>query len=180
MRTLRKVVSGVPQGSVLGPLLFVIFINDLPGDLSNKCKLFADDLKLIVDASNIFSINKDINALEKWESLWLLRFNREKCKVMQLNYHDNPKNEYTFNGVKLEAIDTEKDLGVINISSLSWNDHIKQCISKSNQMITWVTRCFISREKGLMNRIYKTIIRPYLEYASQLWSPMITGVSFWS
>ena len=93
---------------------------------------------------------------------------------MQLNYHDNPKNEYTFNGVKLEAIDKEKDLGVINIYLLSWNDHIKKCISKSNQMIAWVTRCIISREKGLMNRIYKTIIRPHLEYASQLWSPTAT------
>ena len=95
---------------------------------------------------------------------WLLSSTLKSEKSSQLNYHDSPKNKYTFNSVKLEAIDKEKDLGVINISSLSWIDHIKQCISKSNQMIAWVTRCIISREKGVMNRIYQTIIRPQLEY----------------
>ena len=95
---------------------------------------------------------------------------------------DNPKNEYTFNGVKLEAIDKEKDLGVINISSLSWIDHSKQCVSKSNQIIAFVRRCVISREKDLLNRIYQTIIRPHLEYDSHglQQPPMVTGVSFWS
>ena len=66
------VLSGVPQGSVLGPLLFVLFVNDLPDELKNATKLFADDLKLIVNASNKLKTNEDLSKLEKWESLWLI------------------------------------------------------------------------------------------------------------
>ena len=91
----------------------------------------------------------------------MLRLNPEKCKVIKLTYHDNPKNEYTFNGVMLETIDKDKDLGGIKFLHYLG-------------MIAWVTRCIISREKGVMNIIYKTIIRPHLEYASQLWSPTAT------
>ena len=80
--SLRDVLSGVPQGSVLGPLLFVLFVNDLPDSVKNVTKLFADDLKLIADASDKVSIENDLSSLEEWESLWLLKFKPKKCKVM--------------------------------------------------------------------------------------------------
>ena len=86
--SLRDVLSGVPQGSVLGPLLFVLFINDLPDNVKNITKLFADDLKLIARANNISETISDLSALEDWESLWLLKFNSKKCKVMHLNFND--------------------------------------------------------------------------------------------
>ena len=86
----RDVLSGVPQGSVLGPLLFVLFVNYLPDELKNATKLFADDLKLIVNASNKLKTNEDLSKLEKWESLWLIKFNPSKCKVMHLAYNNNP------------------------------------------------------------------------------------------
>ena len=108
--TSRDVLSGVPQGSVLGPLLFVLFINDLPDGLKNITKLFADDLKLIVNARNRDEVNRDISILEKWEALWLLSFNPKKCKVMHLNYNDNPSNQYFLDGILLENLKTEKDL----------------------------------------------------------------------
>ena len=82
--SLKKVLSGVPQGSVLGPLLFVLFINDLPGGLDNVSKLFADDLKLICNADRVNCIKSDLRHLEQWEQLWLLKFNASKCKVMHL------------------------------------------------------------------------------------------------
>ena len=91
--SVRDVLSGVPQGSVLGPLLFVLFINDLPDNIKNVTKLFADDLKLIVNAQCKAGVIEDISALEYWESLWLLKFNPKKCKVMHLKYNDNPMNE---------------------------------------------------------------------------------------
>ena len=175
----RRVRSGVPQGSVLGPLLFVMFINDLPDGLNGVARLFADDLKLIVDASNTNSVNHDIRILQEWESLWLLKFNPTKCKVMHLNYNSNPLNEYSFNGVVLESIEKEKDLGVTTTSSLFWNEQIKACLSKANKMISWVTRNLILRDKTVMLNVYKTIIRPHLEYCTQLWSP-VAGYGNWS
>ena len=77
--SLKKVLSGVPQGSVLGPLLFVLFINDIPGGLDNVSKLFADDLKLICNADRVNCIKSDLRYLEQWEQLWLLKFNASKC-----------------------------------------------------------------------------------------------------
>ena len=73
--TTRDVISGVPQGSVLGPLLFVLFINDLPDGIKNISKLFADDLKLIANAKNNIDVTEDLSKLEEWEALWLLNFN---------------------------------------------------------------------------------------------------------
>ena len=87
---IRNVLSGVPQGSVLGPLLFVLFINDLPESVKNKVKLFADDLKLIGNVANSSRIVDDLKQLEKWENLWLLRFNPSKCKFIHLYFNNNP------------------------------------------------------------------------------------------
>ena len=167
----RNVISGVPQGSVLGPLLFVIFINDLPNSINAISKLFADDLKVIVDANDTKNTSDMLESLEDWENIWLLRFNPAKCKVMHIPYNDNPVNDYVFSNVTLESVDEEKDLGVLTSSNLKWTQQIKSCISKANSMIAWVTRNLIMRELSVMRSVYKTIIRPHLEYCAQLWSP---------
>ena len=109
--------------------------------------------------------------LKDWENLWLLKFNPTKCKVMHIEHNDNPKNDYVFSGVTLEAIEEEKDLGVLTCANMKWNQQIKSCIGKANSMIAWVTRNLILRELGVMRNVYKTIIRPHLEYCAQLWSP---------
>ena len=114
---------------------------------------------------------EDICELEIWESIWLLRFNPLKCKVMHLDFNDNPKIEYILDGVKLETSEQEKDLGVVTSSSFLWNDHIKTSISKANKMICWIARNLIIREKVVMLNIYKSLIRPHLEYCVQLWNP---------
>ena len=76
----KPVMSGVPQGSVLGPLLFLLFINDLPQCMINQIKIFADDVKMVVDPKQIETIQRDLNELCMWESIWLLKFNLDKCK----------------------------------------------------------------------------------------------------
>ena len=86
--SIKEVLSGIPQGSVLGPLLFVLYINDLPDYVENKAKLFADDLKLI---PNRKIIDDDLRKLEQWERTWLLKFNLDKCKVMHLEFNNNQK-----------------------------------------------------------------------------------------
>ena len=167
----KHVLSGVPQGSVLGPLLFILYVNDLPDLVKNKIKLFADDLKLIGNAANHSSVAKDIEELEVWESIWLLQFNPAKCKVVHINFNNNPFLNYKVNGIELEVSAQEKDLGVITHSSLLWNEQIKACISKANRMICWIVRNLVIREKVVMIAIYKALIRPHLEYCVQLWNP---------
>ena len=151
-------MSGVPQGSVLGPLLFLLFINDLPDSVKNKVKLFADDLKLIGNAAHSSSIIEDLKQLEEWENLWLLRFNPSKCKVIHLEFNDNPNIDYYLDGVNLNPSELEKDLGVSTHRSLLWNVHIKECISKANKMICWIARNLMIREKYVMLNIYKSLI----------------------
>ena len=90
----RPVPSGVPQGSVLGPLLFVLFINDLPDKIQNVTKLFADDLNIIANAKNKDAVTRDFSRLEEWESSWLLSFNPKICKVLHLDYNNNHLNHY--------------------------------------------------------------------------------------
>ena len=170
---IRNVLSGFPQGSVLGPLLFVLFINDLPESVKNKVKLFADDLKLIGNVANSSRIVDDLKQLESWENLWLLRFNPSKCKVIHLDFNNNPNLEYYLDGVKLNASELEKDLGVFTHESLSWKVHIKESVAKANKMICWIARNLIIREKCVMLNIYKTLIRPHLEYCVQLWNPVV-------
>ena len=168
----QAVLSGVPQGSVLGPLLFVLFINDLPGGLNNVTKLFADDLKLIGNASNVNSINEDLASLERWEELWLLRFNASKCKVMHLNFNDNCTHSYVLDGTSLEAVSEEKDLGLLTTCHLDWKESIYASIKDANKMISWVTRNIVNKERNVMLSIYKTLIRPKLEYCVQVWNPV--------
>ena len=86
--------------------------------------------------------------------------------------NNNPLNVYSFNGIILNSIECDKDLGVITTSNLLWNDQIKGCIAKANKMISWVIRNLVSRDKNVMLNIYKTIIRPHSEYCTQLWSPV--------
>ena len=108
------VVSGVPQGSVLGPVLFTIYINDLDSGITNIIKKFADDTKLFGPAGSndeINSIRADLKRLEDWSNLWQMQFNAEKCKVMYLGKR-NTNAKYHVAGVEISRVTEEKDLGV--------------------------------------------------------------------
>ena len=113
MSGIKDVLSGIPQGSVLGPLLFIIFINDLPDYVKSRVTIFADDLKLIGNASDRTIIDKDLEDLELWEKRWLLKFNIDKCKVLHLKFNDNLNLEYKLNGIIMTESEQEKDLGVL-------------------------------------------------------------------
>ena len=90
----KDILSGIPQGSVLGPLLFILFINDLPDCLKSSVKIFADDLKLIANLSDKTVVDNDLKSLEDWEIKWLLEFNSEKCKVLHIDLNDNEHLDY--------------------------------------------------------------------------------------
>ena len=168
---IKKVLSGIPQGSVLGPLLFLLFINDLPEYVESIIKLFADDLKLIGNASNRKLIDNDLRNLELWEKTWLVGFNHDKCKVMHIKHNNNKNLKYELDGNTIEESVLEKDLGVLTSDTMLWTEQIKTSIDKANKIIGWIARNLISRDMLVMNRIYKALVRHHLEFCVQLWNP---------
>ena len=169
----RRIVSGVPQGSILGPLLFLLFINDLPTEVKNKVFLFADDLKMIVNPTRKDIVESDLRCLERWENTWLLRFNTEKCKVLHLLANNNPQIDYILDDNILQVVESEKDLGLTVSCDLKWDEHIKNSLCKANRMIAWISRNVICKGKEVMKNIYTCLIRPHIEYCVQLWSPVV-------
>ena len=113
----KEVISGVPQGSVLGPILFVIFINDLPDKIKNVIKLFADDIKVISLVDNVTCssiLKEDIGSLNEWSKQWLMDFYEDKCVVMHLG-SNNENYVYFLNSHKLSESHQERDLVVVLI-----------------------------------------------------------------
>ncbi len=178
----QKVTSGVPQGSVLGPVLFLIFINDLPLKVISPLSLFADDSKIftrIVDKENKDKIYNNagcdilqqdlINVLE-WAKKWKMEFNVEKCKIMHIG-HNNPKNTYNMDGSNLTETLKEKDLGVLIDNKLDFGDHIKEIVGRANRMIGMIRASFACLNIKMFLNLYMALIRPLLEYCVQVWSP---------
>ena len=172
----RKVISGVPQGSVLGPLLFVLYINDLPEAVDSEVYLFADDTKIVnkvEDVQDAMKLQKDINALENWSKTWLLRFHPDKCHVLTLGKFDNIRHahQYTLGDVVLEHVFSEKDLGVTFDSELTFEEHILNQVNKANSIVGLIRRSFVYLTPSLFRQLFIAFVRPHLEYAQVVWSP---------
>ena len=174
------VTSGVPQGSVLGPALFLIYISDVTSHVENFISLFADDSKLfckVIDQNlSTESLQRDITALSDWSDRMLMKFNVGKCHVLHLGSKNPQKDYYMPNAKKLtyptlEVVDKEKDLGVYIDNKLNFYHHMEAKLKKANQMLGIVKRTFKYMEPKTFSLLYKTIIRPHLEYASITWSP---------
>ena len=170
--TLKDILSGIPQGSVLGPLLFLIYINDLPCYVKSFIKLFADDVKIIANVKDRSVIDEDLKGLELWGSTWLLDFNYDRCKVSHTDIIANKCFDYTLNDNYLTISEQEKDLGILTSNTLLWTDQISSSVSKANKLICWITRNLINKDRSVMLPVYKTLIRPHLEYCVQLWNPV--------
>lgn len=170
-----NVISGVPQGTVLGPLLFLVYINDLPELVKCKIRLFADDALIyrVIDSINdAISLQEDLNQLMNWEHEWSMEFNPDKCKVLRItNKRNTIIQPYSMHNQVLEVVDSAKYLGVYIHKKLSWNVHNDYTVKKANQ-----TRCFIQRNLRSCHpntklQCYKTYVRPILEYGSVVWDP---------
>ena len=172
-----NVTSGVPQGSVLGPTLFIYFINDLPSISTEKTKIFADDTKSYTEIHSINDAQKlqtCINLLVDWSEKWLLRFNSSKCKILHLG-KNNPKYEYYIynDGVKsvLEETTSEKDLGVLVDNNLDFKGHVNETVKKSRQVSGLIMSTIENKTKDIMVLLFKALVRPKLEYANSVWCP---------
>ena len=172
--TPRAVTSGIPQGSVLGPILFIVYINDLPDVIKSYCKIFADDTKLFRSISNNtnLELQSDLNALQSWSEKWQLQFNAAKCKVIHYG-NNNPGRKYTLNGVTLECCTTEKDLGVTFDDKLKFSEHIGIITSKANSRLAIIKRTIHDLTPEIFLPLYKALVRPLLEYCSPVWNPIL-------
>ena len=168
--------SGVPQGSVLGPTLFLIYINDIDRavDVSGSVlKKFADDTKfamVVGNESDRSRFQAGLDSLQTWSEEWQMLFNVSKCKIIHMG-HKNMQYNYTMNGRTLETVDSEKDVGVIIHQSLKPSLQCAKAASKANLVLGQLARAVTYRDKVTFIRLYTVYVRPHLEYAVQSWCP---------
>ena len=176
--TWKPVTSGIPQGSVLGPILFVLYINDLPSNILSDVYMFADDTKIfniIKSPEDQETLQNDLDTLSMWSDKWLLKFHPEKCKVMHLGKAGDTEYSYqlkegdTYH--ELSYTEEEKDLGVVIDGKLDFDRHINIKINKASSIMAVIRRSFVSLNGVNFVPLYKSLVRSHLEYASCIWSP---------
>ena len=175
-----SVTSGVPQGSVLGPLLFVLFINDLPEviDKDSSMYLFADDTKLFREIRKIGDsevLQFDINSMDEWGDEWQMFYHPSKCNVLKLGKRITELNDtfqpYILKNTMLDVVTSEKDLGVTIDVDLTFEQHIIDKVNKANKVAGIIRRTFQHLDADMFMKLYKALVRPHLEYANQVWAP---------
>nr|VZI07668.1 unnamed protein product [Spirometra erinaceieuropaei] len=169
------VESGVPQGSVLGPTLFIIYVNDCVSELNCDVAMFADDVKLWSVIRTEFDeerLQADLTRLEKWSQDWLLPFNVTKCNVMRVGRTRSlNRRVYHLNGVPLQEVDAQKDLGVWVTASLKPSLHCSKVAKSAMSVLYLVKRAFSTFDEDCFVKVFRTFVRPQLEFAIQAWKP---------
>ncbi|KAK7110963.1 hypothetical protein V1264_014752 [Littorina saxatilis] len=170
-----KVKTGVPQGSVLGPCLFLCYINDLPSKISSPSRLFADDTavyRFITCAEDPAKLQEDLQRLEQWEKEWDMAFHPDKyCVLPFTRSHSPPLSNYTLHGQTLERVTSTKYLGVILDTKLDFTRHIENICAKANKTLGFLRRNLKVCSSLTKMLAYKTMVRPILEYACTEWDP---------
>ena len=170
-----KVNSGVPQGTVLGPLMFLLFINDIHENLDSTLRLFADDALLyrsINTMNDTIILQNDIDKLVSWSKTWQMQFNVTKCHTMKISRKKEPVLiDYYINGQKLSPVKNHPYLGVMLSNDLRWNSHVENIVAKANKSLGFVRRNLYPCSERTKRSAYVTIVRPNLEYATAVWDP---------
>ena len=175
------VSSGVPQGSVLGPILFIIYVNDLLNidvRTGNKIHLYADDVllyKTISSSSDYEDLQRSIDCVSTWSYENFLNLNQTKCKFMLISRKRNPVlclKPLQLNGVVLDSVQSFKYLGVMLTSDMSWSTHVSMVCSRARKILGVIYRQFYANAtSAVLLQLYLAMVRPHVEYAAAVWSP---------
>ena len=178
----KPVSSGVPQGSILGPILFLLYVNDLPDVVKNSSvACFADDTKIFRRVDSICDadlLQTDLSNLDSWSTSSGLVFNQLKCKCLRVTRKTQPViYPYTIKDNGLTTTSAEKDLGIWVSSDLTWTKHVLERCTKANKLLGFVRRSGREITNTRTRRtLYLSVVRPVLAYASQVWSPQSIGL----
>ena len=171
----KMVSSGVPQGSVLGPIMFLLYVNDMPIGINSYMNMFADDAKIMRKVKTLEDCNKlqeDLDKIYEWSVKWQMEFNINKCHVMKMGKSKyRPCKTYKMGEKIIKEVTEEKDLGVIIQNDLSPEKHVNKIFGKTYKMLQNIGLAFYYLDEGMMRKILVTLIRPQMEYAAVIWSP---------
>ena len=172
-----SVRSGVPQGSVLGPLLFILYVNDMSDEIKNsECRLYADDTVLCSSVTDLSLLQHDVNCLFDWAKTWGMTFNPLKCCHMQVGT-DTPTTQFMLGTDFIPVANSVKYLGVHIDSNLKWNNHITKITAKANRALGLIKRNLKEAPKKTKWIAFTCMVKPILEYASPVWSPYAVGLT---
>ena len=166
--------SGVPQGTVLGPLLFLCHINDLPDAVKSTVHLFADDCLLYRNIRNMadhLAVERDLQHLEAWAKTWGMRFNAKKCYLMSINQKST--HFYQLDGHILQQVPDNPYLGVTLSDDLKWSSHINKISNKANSTLGFLKRNLKHCPQDSRRTDYLSLVRSTHEYSSIVWDPYL-------
>ena len=172
----QLIKAGVPQGSVLGPLLFIVYINDLVNNLHCNVKLYADDTTIYIDTDNLDEsthlMNMDLQAVSEWSRTWLVTFCPNKTEYMLITHKDrsNAPDPPVFEGELLKEVEHHKHLGVTFSNSLNWSEHISSVVKGVSKSLDAMRKLKYSTDRKTLDSVYTTFIRPKLEYGNVIWN----------
>ena len=169
------VISGVPQGTVLGPLLFLLYINDITTNIQSEIRLFADDCILyrtIQSDADVVTLQDDINTMLAWSHTWQMSFNAAKCHILSIcRQHKKPLLQYKLGPDQLSNVDSYPYLGVTISADLRWHHHVDDVCFRASRTLNFLRRNIYRCSPEAKALAYTSLVRPHLEYASAAWDP---------
>ena len=171
-----EIISGIPQGSVLGPILFLIYISDIGEDLNVDTLVYVDDTKVkqrVNSEEDIECLQKELQKLDNWAKENNMKFNGKKFQVVRYGQNEELKNstEYFAGNFEeiIERFETIRDLGVQLSDDASFDEQIEKVVKKARQKSGWIFRTFYCRRPDFLKQMFKSLVQPHIDYCSQLW-----------